>query len=194
VRAQRAIEFDFYKRAWYLGSIPPNLAPRLAPSRPLRAASRWPSASLDGACARCCSPRTTEGHDTSRDAELSVETVQLTHCRTDKMLQIGVITRGRASSIFRVAEGCAASRCYAGASSMRDCGMRVTISTQFSLSSCTVRQPTLLRVPKLPLRSDWLMSYKLSQEKLRALALSATDYILVGPVIRVASDHHVETM
>jgi hypothetical protein len=37
-----------------------------------------------------------------------------------------------------------------------------------------------------------LMSYELSQKKIRALARTATDYELVGPVLRIASDGHVK--
>ena len=37
-----------------------------------------------------------------------------------------------------------------------------------------------------------LMSFELSQEKIRAFARAATDYELVGPVLRITSDGHVE--
>jgi hypothetical protein len=37
-----------------------------------------------------------------------------------------------------------------------------------------------------------LMSFKLSQEKIRAFAGAATDYELVEPVLRISSDGHVE--
>src|SRR5262249_20179398 len=37
-----------------------------------------------------------------------------------------------------------------------------------------------------------LMSFELSQEKIRAFARAATDYELVEPVLRIASDGHVE--
>jgi hypothetical protein len=37
-----------------------------------------------------------------------------------------------------------------------------------------------------------LMSFELSQERIRVFARAATDYALVGPVLRIASDGHVE--
>jgi hypothetical protein len=37
-----------------------------------------------------------------------------------------------------------------------------------------------------------LMSFKLSQEKIRPFAGAATDYELVEPVLRISSDGHVE--
>jgi hypothetical protein len=37
-----------------------------------------------------------------------------------------------------------------------------------------------------------LMSFELSQEKIRSFARAATDYELVEPVLRIASDGHVE--